>query len=53
MIKNNTINQFLLSHQMIGTKWGLPYHFYRPSLQKYGPDQWYHYLLKMPLKKFN
>ena len=23
-----------------GTKWGLPYRFYRPSLQKYSPDQW-------------
>jgi hypothetical protein len=23
-----------------GTKWDLPFHFYRPSLQKYGPYQW-------------
>ena len=23
-----------------GTKWGLPFRFYRPSLQKYSPDQW-------------
>ena len=25
---------------MIGHKWGLPFHFYRPSLQKYGAYQW-------------
>lgn len=36
----DTCYAFLLSHQLIGTKWGLPYHFYRPSLEKYGPDQW-------------
>ncbi len=23
-----------------GNKWGLPFRFYRPSLQKYSPDQW-------------
>ena len=23
-----------------GTKWGLPFRFYRPSLEKYSPDQW-------------
>ncbi len=23
-----------------GTKWGVPFRFYRPSLQKYSPDQW-------------
>jgi len=23
-----------------GVKWGLPFRFYRPSLQKYSPDQW-------------
>jgi hypothetical protein len=35
-----TCYNFLISHQMIGEKWGLPFHFYRPSLQKYGPYQW-------------
>lgn len=25
---------------MLGEKWGLPFHYYRPSLQKYGPHQW-------------
>jgi hypothetical protein len=23
-----------------GSKWGLPFRFYRPSVQKYSPDQW-------------
>ena len=30
----------LLSHKMVGRKWGLPYHFYRPALTKYSPCQW-------------
>ena len=28
-----TCYTFLLEHQMIGTKWDLPFHFYRPSIQ--------------------
>jgi len=35
-----TCRAFLLSHQMVGFKFGKPFHFYRPSLQKYGPHQW-------------
>eukprot|EP01120_Amphizonella_sp_Union-15-10_P015997 TRINITY_DN8322_c0_g1_i2.p1 TRINITY_DN8322_c0_g1~~TRINITY_DN8322_c0_g1_i2.p1 ORF type:complete len:465 (-),score=75.46 TRINITY_DN8322_c0_g1_i2:20-1414(-) len=35
-----TCHHFLFLHTMIGEKWGLPFHFYRPSLEKYGPDQW-------------
>jgi hypothetical protein len=31
---------YLESHLCEGTKWDLPYHFYRPSLDKYSPDQW-------------
>lgn len=30
----------LESHTMIGQKFGLPFHFYRPALVKYGPHQW-------------
>lgn len=30
----------LESHLCEGKKWGLPFHFYRPSLEKYSPDQW-------------
>ena len=30
----------LEAHLCEGTKWGLPFRFYRPSLQKYSPDQW-------------
>jgi hypothetical protein len=32
--------QYLESHEMLGEKWGLPFHYYRPALQKYGPHQW-------------
>lgn len=28
------------SHLVEGEKWGMKYHFYRPGLEKYGPDQW-------------
>jgi hypothetical protein len=35
-----TCYDFLESHLCEGTEWGLPFHFYRPSLQKYSPDQW-------------
>ena len=35
----DTCYEYLLEHQMIGTKWDLPFHFYRPSLEKYGPYQ--------------
>ena len=31
---------FLESHLCRGAKWGLEYHFYRPSLEKYSADQW-------------
>ena len=30
----------LKSHEMIGTKWGKQYHFYRPALTKYSASQW-------------
>lgn len=32
--------QALEAHTMIGEKFGLPFHFYRPALVKYGPHQW-------------
>lgn len=31
---------YLQSHECIGSRWRLDYHFYRPSLQKYSPHQW-------------
>jgi hypothetical protein len=31
---------YLEQHLCEGEKWGLPFHFYRPSLEKYSPDQW-------------
>jgi hypothetical protein len=31
---------YLQSHECSGQRWGLPYHFYRPSLTKYSADQW-------------
>src|SRR4051812_23954730 len=36
----NTAYSFLESHLCQGTKWGNSYYFFRPSLQKYSPDQW-------------
>eukprot|EP01125_Pyxidicula_operculata_P002557 TRINITY_DN12410_c0_g1_i1.p1 TRINITY_DN12410_c0_g1~~TRINITY_DN12410_c0_g1_i1.p1 ORF type:complete len:455 (+),score=78.79 TRINITY_DN12410_c0_g1_i1:126-1490(+) len=36
----DTCQGFLESHLMQGEKWGLKYHYYRPSLEKYGPHQW-------------
>ena len=30
----------LKANQMTGVKWGIPYHFYRPSLTKYSASQW-------------
>lgn len=35
-----TCYEFLESHLCEGERWGLPFRFYRPSLQKYSPDQW-------------
>lgn len=35
-----TCKAFLESHEMVGERWGKPFHYYRPSLQKYGPYQW-------------
>ena len=32
--------QFLESHVCQGSSWGMYYHFYRPSIAKYGPYQW-------------
>lgn len=32
--------KYLESHLCEGTKWNKDYHFYRPSLDKYSPDQW-------------
>jgi|JI6StandDraft_1071083.scaffolds.fasta_scaffold15738_5 hypothetical protein len=34
------ITKTLDSHLLEGSKWGMNYHFYRPGLVKYGPDQW-------------
>ena len=31
---------YLESHLCEGEKWGLPFHFYRPSIEKYSADQW-------------
>lgn len=31
---------YLDSHLCEGTKWDMPYHFYRPSIDKYSADQW-------------
>lgn len=28
------------SHLYSGQRWGMQYHFYRPGLYKYGPNQW-------------
>lgn len=36
----DTCYAWLESHLCEGEKWGLPFHFYRPSLEKYSPDQW-------------
>jgi hypothetical protein len=36
----NLCYSYLESHLCEGSKWGKPYHFYRPSLDKYSPDQW-------------
>ncbi|UCG54580.1 MAG: hypothetical protein JSV32_08405 [Dehalococcoidia bacterium] len=30
----------LKNNEMIGIRWGIPYHFYRPSLTKYSASQW-------------
>jgi hypothetical protein len=30
----------LKNNEMIGVKWGVPYHFYRPALTKYSASQW-------------
>jgi hypothetical protein len=30
----------LKTNEMIGVKWGKPYHFYRPALTKYSASQW-------------
>lgn len=32
--------KYLQSHEMIGEKWGYHYHFYFPSIDKYGHQQW-------------
>lgn len=31
---------YLESHLCEGVKWGKPYHFYKPSIDKYSSDQW-------------
>ena len=31
---------YLESHLCEGEKWGKPYHFYKPSIEKYSADQW-------------
>ena len=35
-----TCYEFLESHLCEGEKWGKPFHFYRPALEKYSADQW-------------
>jgi len=35
-----TCYDFLSSHLCEGSKWGLNYHFYKPSNDKYSADQW-------------
>ena len=36
----DTCYSILESHLCSGHKWGKPYHFYRPSIEKYSADQW-------------
>ncbi len=36
----DTCYYFLDLHLCEGEKWGKPYHFYRPSIDKYSADQW-------------
>jgi hypothetical protein len=36
----DTCYTYLEEHLMLGRKWGLDFHYYRPALQKYGPHQW-------------
>lgn len=31
---------YLESNLCEGEKWGLPFHFYKPSTEKYSADQW-------------
>ena len=31
---------YLEQHKCEGHKWGMPFHFYRPSIEKYTADQW-------------
>jgi hypothetical protein len=35
-----TCHAFLQSHELIGEKWGKPFHFYFPSCDKYSMNQW-------------
>lgn len=35
-----TCYYYLSLHECTGNKWDHNYHFYRPSLEKYSPDQW-------------
>ncbi len=37
----DTCYSFLESHLCQGEKWKLPFHFYRPSIEKYSADQVY------------
>lgn len=36
----DTCFEYLDSHLCEGVKWNKPYHFYRPSIEKYSADQW-------------
>ena len=36
----DTCYYYLTLHECTGSKWDLNFHFYRPSLEKYSPDQW-------------
>jgi hypothetical protein len=36
----NTSFALLESHTVIGERWGMQYHFYKPALEKYSSSQW-------------
>ena len=36
----DNVRQTLNNNFLGGERWGMNYHFYRPGLYKYGPNQW-------------
>lgn len=36
----DNVRQTLNNNFLDGSRWGMNYHFYRPGLYKYGPNQW-------------